>query len=150
MEKPRGINLGLGLLLRQSHQRAAGALNDALSELGLTGRHFGVMLLLYRSGMSTQRDLIAQTGSDKAGMVRTVSDLDELGLVQRTPSARDKRLAEITLTEKGREVFERARALASAAAEDLFGAFTTDELETLESLLSRFVASQPRGGEPRR
>jgi DNA-binding MarR family transcriptional regulator len=139
MPKPRGINLNIGLLLRQSHQRAAGALNSALSPLGLTGRHFGVMLLLRRDGTSTQRDLIRQTGSDKAGMVRTVEDLEKLGYLTRTPSVSDKRVANLNLTDKGIEAFDTAQRLASGAAEELFGSFTADELYALETLLAKIV-----------
>lgn len=145
MPKPRGVNLKLGLLLRQSHQRAAGRLNTALSPLGLTGRHFGVMMLLRRDGVSTQRDLIRQTGSDKAGMVRTVEDLEKLGYLSRTRSAHDKRVADLMLTDTGVEAFDVAQRLAVGAAEELFESFTPSELETLEALLTRFVA--PSDGE---
>jgi DNA-binding MarR family transcriptional regulator len=139
MPKPRGVNLKLGLLLRQSHQRAAASLNDALSSLGLTGRHFGVMMLLRRDVVSTQRDLIRQTGSDKAGMVRTVEDLEALGYISRTQSANDKRLAEITLTDKGAQAFDTAQRFASGAAEELFGSFAQSELDMLEALLTKFI-----------
>jgi DNA-binding MarR family transcriptional regulator len=140
MPKPSGVNLKLGLLLRQSHQRAAASLNSALSSLGLTGRHFGVMMLLRRDGVSTQRDLIRQTGSDKAGMVRTVEDLEGLGYLSRTQSTRDKRVADLTLTAKGIEAFDTAQRLAAGAATELFGGFSSAELDTLEALLSKFVA----------
>jgi MarR family transcriptional regulator, lower aerobic nicotinate degradation pathway regulator len=133
------IDIKLGLLLRQAHQRAAPALNDVLLPLGLTGRHFGVMLLLDRLGTSTQRDLIAQTGSDKAGMARTVEDLDKLGYVSRTPSPVDRRVADLQLTPAGVAAFEAARRNAARAAQDLFAGFSPEELETLERLLVRFV-----------
>ncbi|GAA3224548.1 MarR family winged helix-turn-helix transcriptional regulator [Nonomuraea helvata] len=144
MPKPRGVDLQLGLLLRQSHQRAAGALNNALSSLGLTGRHFGVMMLLGRDGVSTQRDLIRQTGSDKAGMVRTVEDLETLGYLSRARSTTDKRVANLSLTDKGIDALGTAQRLAAGAAEDLFGSFTDAELETLQTLLTRFVAPTER------
>jgi len=134
-----GPRLNLGLLLRRSHQRAATSLNAALAPLGLMGRHFGVMMLLRRAGTSTQRDLIRQTGSDKAGMTRTVEDLENLGYLRRTQSARDKRVADLQLTNEGNEAFDKARELAAGVAESLFGSFTAGELETLESLLTRFV-----------
>ena len=143
MPKPSGVDLKLGLLLRRSHQRAAGALNGALAPLGLTGRHFGVMLLLRRDGVSTQRDLIRQTGSDKAGMVRTVEDLEKLGYVSRTRSVRDRRVSELTLTESGGTTFDTAQRLAGGVAEGLFGGFTSEELHTLEELLTRFVSAAP-------
>lgn len=140
MPQPRGVNLGLGLLLRQSHQRAAAALNEALSSLGLTGRHFGVMMLLRRDGVSTQRDLIRETGSDKAGTTRTVEDLENLGYLHRTRSTTDRRVAYLALTEEGRRAFEAAQRLARGASQELFASFTPAELETLETLLTKFVA----------
>ena len=140
MPKPRRVNLQLGLLLRQAHQRAAKALNDVLLPLNLTGRHFGVMMLLHRAVVSSQRDLIKQTGSDKAGMVRTVEDLERLGYLTRAPSPQDRRLSEITLTDRGVEAFDTARRLAAGAAEELFAAFSSTELATLEELLTKFVS----------
>lgn len=138
MPKPP-VNLKLGLLLRQSHQRAAGSLNEVLTPLGLTGRHFGVMMLLRRDTVSTQRDLIRHTGSDKAGMVRTVEDLESLGYLRRKQSTSDKRVSNLTLTAKGNEAFDTAQGLAAVAAHDLFGAFSSDELDALETLLTKFV-----------
>jgi DNA-binding MarR family transcriptional regulator len=132
-------SLRLGLLLRQSHQRAAAALNDALAQLNLTGKHFGVLLLIHRDGVSTQRDLIRETGSDKAGMVRTVEDLENLGYLSRTRSTTDKRVSELTLTDAGRAAFDTARKLGSTAGQELFESFTDAELDTLEDLLTRFV-----------
>lgn len=146
MARPR-VNLQLGLLLRQSHERAARSLNRALLPLGLTGRHFGVLLLLRREGVSTQRDLIRLTGSDKAGMTRTVEDLERLGYLRRTQSTNDKRVAELTLTDKGVEDFATAQQLASGAAEELFESFAPAELATLEELLTRFV-DQPAPSAP--
>jgi DNA-binding MarR family transcriptional regulator len=139
VKKPRRVNLELGLLLRQSHQRAAGSLNKALGALGLTGRHFGLMMMLRREGVSTQRDLIRRTGSDKAGMVRTVEDLEGLGYLRRTQSVSDRRVAHLTLTDEGNRVFDRAQRLAAGAAGELFETFTPTELETFEALLRKFV-----------
>jgi DNA-binding MarR family transcriptional regulator len=145
----RAIGLRLGLLLRQAHRHAAAALDEALAPLGLAGRHFGVLLLLDRAGVSTQRDLIRQTGSDKAGMVRTVNALEGLGYLTRTPSAADRRISELTLTTSGRAAFTAARRSAGAVADDLFGGFAPAELEVLEGLLTRLVHGEPgRDGRP--
>ena len=147
MPNPSGPNLNLGLLLRQSHRRAAASLNNALLPLGLTGRHFGVMMILRRDRVSTQRDLIRQTGGDKAGMVRTVEDLEGLAYLRRTQSSTDKRVADLVLTDEGLDAFATAQQLASGVAKFLFGSFTPDELETLEALLTRFVTDPDSSGE---
>lgn len=136
----------LGLLLRESQRRAAVALNAALAPLGLGGRHFGVLLLIARDGVSTQRDLVRETGSDKTGMVRTVEDLAQLGYLDRTPSTMDRRVAELTLTDEGRAVFKRAREVAASTAQALTREFTEDELSTLISLLDKFTEAGPGPG----
>jgi DNA-binding MarR family transcriptional regulator len=139
MTGPREVNIRLGLLLRQAHRHASRTLADALAPLALTPRHFGVLLQLARDGVSTQRDLIAHTGSDKAGMTRTVEDLEALGHISRTPSAADRRVSEIRLTARGRAVFDQASALADTAGQALFGQFSDAELATVESVLARLV-----------
>lgn len=138
----KSVELRLGLLLRQAQRRAAAVVATALAPLDLSGRHFGVMLLLARDGTSTQKQLLADLGSDKAGMVRTVDELDRRGFVRRTQSPHDRRLYHLSLTDAGRTTFTTARELADTAAQDIFAGLTPDERATLADLLSR-VADPP-------
>ncbi len=128
------------MLLRRSHRKAAIALDAAISPIGLSGRHFGVMLLLDRDGTSIQRDLIAQTGSDKAGMARTIRELDARGYVNLRPSSTDRRVVHISLNDYGRDAFAEARARAGGVAAQMFAAFDDDDVTQLTSLLSRFLS----------
>ena len=127
----------LGFLLRQSHRRAAQALDAAISPLGLSGRHFGVLLLLDRDGSSTQRDLIVQTGGDKAGMARTVADLEAAGLLGREVDDGDRRVVHLRLTDDGRARFHDARRLAAGVGERLAHDLDDAELAQLVALLRR-------------
>ncbi|GMA94671.1 hypothetical protein GCM10025881_14950 [Pseudolysinimonas kribbensis] len=127
----------LGLLLRQSHRRAAQALDAALAPLGLAGRHFGVLLIIDRDGTSTQRDLLAQTGGDKAGMARTVAELEDLALLARDVDAVDRRLVHLRLTELGETRFREARKLAAAVGDELVRDLDDAELAHLIALLQR-------------
>ncbi|WP_433726975.1 MarR family winged helix-turn-helix transcriptional regulator [Nocardia sp. CA-129566] len=136
------VELRLGLLLRQAQRRAAAVAATALASLGLSGRHFGVMLLLARDGISTQKQLLTDLGSDKAGMVRTVDELDRRGFIVRSQSPHDRRLYHLSLTETGRTAFDAARELADTAAQDIFAGLTPEERITLADLLSR-VANPP-------
>jgi MarR family transcriptional regulator, lower aerobic nicotinate degradation pathway regulator len=136
---PRSVDLQLGLLLRQAQRRAAAVLAAALAPLELSGRHFGVMMLLSRDGTSTQKQLISDLGSDKASMVRTVDDLSRRGLMRRVQSAQDRRLYHLSLTDRGREVFAQARKLAAAASQDIFVGLTAAERATFAKLLVRVV-----------
>jgi DNA-binding MarR family transcriptional regulator len=98
------------------------------------------MMLLERDGTSTQTQLIAALGSDKAGMVRTIDELDRRGFVRRARSEKDRRLYHLSLTEAGMQAFADARKLADTAAREIFAGLTVAEQAVLADLLSR-VAS---------
>jgi DNA-binding MarR family transcriptional regulator len=136
----------MGLLLRLAHQRAAKAFSEALQPLGIEGRHVGVLMTLARLGPLTQSQLIAELGSDKSSMVRTVDDLERLGLGVRQPVPSDRRARTVELTATGRERLVSARTIAEQVGEDLFGCLSDQEQATLRELLSRFVAGGPRAG----
>ena len=140
--------LTLGVLLRQSHTKAAGALDAALEPLSIGARHFGVLLHLSRLGESTHKELIALTGRDKAGMVRTIDALVDAGLVARQASTTDRRVNRLTLTEAGVAVAAEARQRAIAAGGELFRGFSDAELAQLIELLQRFVGSGGPAGRP--
>lgn len=73
----------LGLLLRRAHWHAAAVMEEALRPLGIELRHFAVLIVLVDRGPTVQRDLVAATGSDKAGIMRVVDDLERRGLAVR-------------------------------------------------------------------
>lgn len=131
--------LRLGVLLRRSHSKAARALDAALEPLAITGRHFGVLLQLSALKDSTHTELIALTGSDKAGMARTIDTLVASGLVTRQVSPTDRRVNRLTLTDAGVAVAAQARAQAMAVGDRLFAAFTEAELGQLTELLQKLV-----------
>lgn len=137
----RPVNLRLGLLLRQAHTRAAAAANASLEPLGIGGRHFGVLLLISRDGQSTQRELIRETGSDKAGMARTIERLAARGLVRQTVSLTDRRVVELTLSDDGKKILAEATKLASQNMASLFDGFAPEEVATLEAMLVRFITN---------
>ena len=58
-------------------------MSEALRPLGIELRHFAVLLVLVNRGPTEQRDLVEATGSDKAGIMRVVDDLERKGLAVR-------------------------------------------------------------------
>ena len=74
---------------------------------------------------------------------RMLDRLERKGLVARSRSEQDRRMIELTLTERGAEA---ARALPSLIANALnaqLEGFSADELVTLTGLLQRFIANGP-------
>ncbi|MET7334231.1 MarR family winged helix-turn-helix transcriptional regulator [Nonomuraea sp. NPDC005650] len=135
----------LGLLLRQAHWRAATVMTEALRPLGIELRHFAVLIVLVNRGPTVQRDLAAETGSDKAGIMRVVDDLEREGLAVRKSVPGDRRVRAVEITPQGVEVFDAAHVAAEPMSEQLTAALGPGEPEQLRDLLTRFT--YPAGGE---
>jgi MarR family transcriptional regulator, lower aerobic nicotinate degradation pathway regulator len=129
----------LGLLLRQAHWRAAAVMTEALRPLGIELRHFAVLIVLVDRGATVQRDLAAATGSDKAGIMRVVDDLERMGLVVRKTVPGDRRARAVEITPQGVELFDAAHVAAEPLAERLVTQLGPGESERLRDLLTRFT-----------
>jgi DNA-binding MarR family transcriptional regulator len=135
----------LGLLLRRAHWHAATVMTEALRPLGLELRHFAVLVVLADRGPTVQRDLAAATGSDKAGIMRVVDDLEIRGLAVRKTVPGDRRVRAVEITPQGLELFDAAHVAAAPLAERLVAELGPGEPEQLRDLLTRLV--YPAGDE---
>ncbi|MEW2516005.1 MarR family transcriptional regulator [Streptomyces sp. NPDC046870] len=135
----------LGLLLRRAHWRAAAVMGEALRPLGIELRHFAVLIELVNHGPTVQRDLAAATGSDKAGIMRVVDDLERKGLAVRKAVPADRRVRAVEITPQGRELFDAAHVAAESLAERLIAGLGPGEPEKLTDLLTRLA--HPADGE---
>ncbi|MGW3200787.1 MarR family winged helix-turn-helix transcriptional regulator [Streptomyces sp. NPDC001118] len=129
----------LGLLLRRAHWRAAAVMGEALRPLGIELRHFAVLIELVNHGPTVQRDLAAATGSDKAGIMRIVDDLERKGLAVRKVVPGDRRVRAVEITPQGLELFDAAHVAAEPLAESLVADLKRGEPEQLTDLLTRLA-----------
>ncbi|WP_432875489.1 MarR family winged helix-turn-helix transcriptional regulator [Kribbella sp. CA-245084] len=127
----------LGLLLRQAHWRAGTVMAEALRPLGIELRHFAVLIALVNQGAMMQRDLAAATGSDKAGIMRIVDDLERKGLAVRNAVPGDRRARSVEITPKGLELFDEAHDKAEPLAGRLVAGLDAAEAKQLEALLTK-------------
>jgi DNA-binding MarR family transcriptional regulator len=130
----------LGLLLRKAHWRAAAVMSEALRPLGIELRHFAVLLVLVNRGPTVQRDLVEATGSDKAGIMRVVDDLERMGLAGRKPVPGDRRVRAVEITQRGLDLFDAAHVAAEPLAQRLVEMLSPNEREQLTDLLTRFCS----------
>ena len=139
----------LGLLLRRAHWRAAAVMAEALRPLGIELRHFAVLIVLVDRGPTVQRDLAAATGSDKAGIMRVVDDLERRGLAVRKTVPGDRRARAVEITPQGLELFDAAHVAAEPLAERLVAELESGEPERLMDLLTRLpipaIVNRKRG-----
>jgi DNA-binding MarR family transcriptional regulator len=135
----------VGLLLRLAHRRAATAFTGALQPLGVDLRHVGVLRILHGLGPRSQRQLIDALGSDKSAMVRTVDDLERLGLVWRAAAVGDRRAYAVELTPAGRDLLGDAEEIVGRVGAELLAGLSEMEREALRDLLHRFVTGAGAG-----
>lgn len=115
-------------------------MSEALRPLGIELRHFAVLLVLVNRGPTQQRDLVEATGSDKAGIMRVVDDLERKGLAARKSVPGDRRVRAVEITPKGLELFDAAHVAAGPLAELLTAALEPGEATQLTDLLTRFTS----------
>ena len=93
---------------------------------------------------ATQRDLSALTLMDKVAVNRACKVLEERGLAERRPHARDGRSHHLALTEAGRALHDEIMPLAAQLEARLLEGFEESELVLMRNLLARL---RDRAGE---
>jgi MarR family transcriptional regulator, lower aerobic nicotinate degradation pathway regulator len=131
----------LGLLLRKVHSRVAAVMAEVLRPLGIELRHFAVLIVLVDRGATEQRDLVEATGSDKAGIMRVVDDLERKGLAKRKSVPGDRRVRSVEITPKGLELFDAAHVAAGQLTERMASVLGRDETGQLTELLTQFASA---------
>ena len=96
-------------------------------------------------GPTGQRDLVEATGSDKAGVMRVVDDLERWGLAVRKSVPGNRRMRAVEITPQGVELFDAAHVAAEPLAQRLVAVLGHGEPEQLTDLLTRFTC--PADGE---
>ena len=71
------------------------------------GPHMGILADLFQQDGVRQQDLAMSSLKDKATITRSVSFLEQEGLVLRSPDPTDRRTKRIYITAKGRQVYQK-------------------------------------------
>lgn len=137
------VGVEIGQLLAGAHKRAARRFAGALAPLGIDGRLFGVLNTLGRLGPSTQARLVTELDGDKSTMMRSVDELEAMGLAVRQAVPGDRRARAVALTDEGRQRLAAARVTADRVAGELFAAMSDADRTALRDLLATFIRSRP-------
>ena len=122
---------------------------STLAEHGLTPPH-GIALMSLLGGPRRMGDLATQMACDASYITAVVDRLDSLGLAERRPSAADRRVREVLLTDRGRSVALDVQATMSTAPE-AFATLSARDCAALVRILRKVqpamgVESVPRRG----
>lgn len=103
----------------------------------LTIPEWRVLAVVSQAAAVAARDVARLTPMDKMAVSRAVAALEAKGLVTRKSDARDRRVYSLSLSAKGKALFERVARLARAYEEDLLSPLSAAERATLKALLAR-------------
>jgi DNA-binding MarR family transcriptional regulator len=142
-EPPRSV----GFTISTTGYAIARRFRELLAPLGLEPKDFALMRTVARSPGVTQQAIGERMGVKPSRMVAFVDALEQRGLLERRQNPQDRRARELFLTEQGRDVLQRAFAIAVSQEQLLSSDLNDDEREQLFELLAR-VGSHlgiPRG-----
>jgi DNA-binding MarR family transcriptional regulator len=118
------------------------ARDRALRELGTDTPTLEVLATLRRSGPPYRlrtSEIEAATSVTAGAISQRLDRLEQRGLVRRMRNDADKRVINVSLTRKGRELIDRVVAGLMEREELLLGPFSERERKTLERLLKRWL-----------
>jgi DNA-binding MarR family transcriptional regulator len=131
-------------LLSQLGRIQATGLAERLQPLGLRPRHFALLNIVALDEGRSQQELGQQLALEPSGVVRTIDELEQQGLLERRRDSADRRRYAVHLTPAGRTVLSDARRAAAERAAMLFEPLDAEELDALHDMLARIaVAAEP-------
>jgi DNA-binding MarR family transcriptional regulator len=116
-----------------------------LDELGLTYPQYLVMLVLWERDAVPIKQVGAALQLDYGTLTPLIKRLEAAGWVRRERRPDDERTVEVSLTEQGRGLRERARGVCAAMG-DAMG-LAPDEAADARAMLRRLAANVSRGDE---
>jgi DNA-binding MarR family transcriptional regulator len=100
---------------------------------------FPLLARIGRYGPIGVVELADRTGRDHTTVSRQMAKLEELGLIERKLSDRDRRVREATVSGKGRDMIGLLNAARERLANRILSNWTNTDLDQLRQLLRRFA-----------
>ena len=132
-------NDSVGYLMRRVLLALTQDTDKRLEPHGLTHAQWGPLFMIRKAGSATVAEVARELQMDPGAMTRLLDRLEAKGLCRRVRSTDDRRVVNIELTPEGRQAADKIPvALAEVMNAHLAG-FTTEEWQTLKTLLQRML-----------
>lgn len=111
-----------------------------MKPVGLSQTQYAVLALVRANPGISQIDVARALGSDRATMMALVNRLELRRLIERCPSATDRRKQELRVTEEGHGILARAAKIIARHERATFSGLSAEEILSLADLLKRIYA----------
>jgi DNA-binding MarR family transcriptional regulator len=136
-----GNSRSIGYLIKVAHRQIVRNIDAELVPFDLTSKQW-IPLQVIANGMgNTVASCAAEVGIDGGAMTRMLDRLEAKGLVRRNRSSDDRRVVNVELTGKGKELVEHIPPAICKVLNHHLRGFNASEFETLMSLLVRLMAN---------
>lgn len=131
----------IGVLLKRAGSVLSVTLDRALAEFEMTHAQFAIFLKLLDGKARTAGDLARELIMDTGSTTRTLDRLEEKGFVQRTRSCEDRRVVQVELIDKGKQLADQMTQVAVDILNHHLRGFSPAEVEQFKGFLRRMIAN---------
>jgi DNA-binding MarR family transcriptional regulator len=129
----------LPMLLREAYFAMHRVSDSHFARQGITADQFVVLACLGEQDAVTQQDLVRRAASDPSTIRAMLVLLEGRGLIIRVRHPADGRAWEVSLTAKGRRLFERLWRTSEPIRVQLLAGFSEQEAQTLVGSLRQLI-----------
>ncbi|NGY03692.1 MarR family winged helix-turn-helix transcriptional regulator [Solimonas terrae] len=130
----------LGFLLSKAHRALLSEIETVFAD-ELSIRHFAILSVLHHRGGLRQTDIAGVIGIDRTTTMKIVDELEQSGMVRRSPHSEDRRANALDLTDKGRAWRERMLPGVIEQEAVFLDSLSEGERTLLQELLLRLVTA---------
>ena len=113
---------------------------ERLKPLGITRGAHAVLSAIHHDKKTRPAELAAYLGLDGAAITRYLDQVEETGLIERTPNAADRRSIHINVTTDGQRVISQGLSSSKATNEKFLAGLSTDEIECFQTAIRAMLA----------
>ncbi len=127
----------INTVMRLYHKRS----QAMFSQAGILFGQPPVLDYLYNNDGCIQNDLACALRLEPATITSVLSNMERDGLIERRPNENDKRVSQVFLTDKGREVRLVARNIVAETAKECFKGFSEDDMSKAIDMMMHMKAN---------
>jgi DNA-binding MarR family transcriptional regulator len=127
----------LYMALYKTFHAQKNSIRPGMLDIGLSPGQPKVLRYLSQNDCCMQKDIATALDIEPATVSQILSNMEQSGLVKRLNSAERKRAESVSITDKGRDAFERWQRLCTQVENTSLDGFTQEEQEQFIGYLSR-------------
>jgi DNA-binding MarR family transcriptional regulator len=131
----------IGYLLKRVGNQLGITFDRALAEYDMTHAQMVIFMRLLHGNANTAADLARETMTDTGSMTRMLDRLEEKGFVQRTRSREDRRVVQVELTAKGKQLADQMMQVVIDGLNHHLRGFSATEIAQFKDFLRRMIAN---------